>query len=86
MESAVMLNQFGLGTEGSGPTMYAILTDDSETQIDGFEYHRGLFEAYHYAQRFKVQSVRSVLLTHCRICNVECSSFYTATVKNSRAV
>lgn len=53
MNSAVMLNQFGLGSEGSGPTMYEILSDDSETQVDGVEHDRGLFAAYHHAQRFK---------------------------------
>lgn len=69
MDSAVLLNQIGLGTEGSGPIVYEITSDDSETQIDGLEQDRGLFTAYHYAQRFKVQSLRAVLLT-LRICNV----------------
>ncbi|DBA71549.1 TPA: hypothetical protein ACH3X2_001022 [Trebouxia sp. C0005] len=53
MDSAVLLNQIGLGTEGSGPIVYEITSDDSETQIDGLEQDRGLFTAYHYAQRFK---------------------------------
>ncbi len=74
MGSAVMLNQFGLGSEQSGPTVFEILSDDNETQINGLEHHRGLFEAYHYAQRFKVQNLRAVLLTRCRVCNVACSS------------
>lgn len=48
-----MLNQFGLGSEGSRPIVYEILSDDSETQVDGLEYGRGLFTAYHHAQSFK---------------------------------
>ena len=72
-----MLNQFGLGSEGSGPTVYEILSDDSETQVDGVEHDRGLFAAYHHAQRFKVQSLRAVLLTRCRFCNAACMLMIT---------
>lgn len=74
MDSAVVLNQVGLGSEGSGPTVYEILSDDSETHIDGFEHDRGLFAALHHAQRCKVQSLRTVLLARCRSCNAACTS------------
>ncbi|DBA91120.1 TPA: hypothetical protein ACH3X1_016083 [Trebouxia sp. C0004] len=53
MDSAVMLNHVGLGSEGSGPTIYEILSDDSETQIEGLVHDRGLLSAFNYAQRFK---------------------------------
>ncbi len=80
MDSAVMLNQFGLGSEGSGPTVYEILSEDSETQIDGLERDRGLFSAYHHAQRFKVGSTR------CWICNLHAAHVHTATVKRLQVV
>ena len=72
-----MLNQFGLGSEGSGPTVYEILSDDSETHL---ERDRGLFSAYHHAQRFKVG------ITRCRICNLHAARVHTATVKKLQVV